>query len=141
MDFMVAGGEIEPPTREFSICESSCNYLIQKRTFAITRVFSRTAKSPTVEWFSVLSRSEAIVGVFSDCTCAVPRGVTYPVTTALGVVAKPRSRSFARYARGAKDAPVPKPVDNIRAIFGEGEGADFDALHPSRQGFLRSAVA
>ena len=45
-----------------------------KRSFAITRILSRTEESLSVEWFSDHSRSNAIVGVLSECPFFVPLG-------------------------------------------------------------------
>jgi hypothetical protein len=45
-----------------------------KRSFAITRILSRTEESLSVEWFSDHSRSNAIVGVLSECPFFVPSG-------------------------------------------------------------------
>jgi hypothetical protein len=43
-----------------------------KRSFAITRILSRTEETLSVEWFSDHSRSNAIVGVLSECPFFVP---------------------------------------------------------------------
>jgi hypothetical protein len=45
-----------------------------KRSFAITRILSRTEETLSVEWFSDHSRSNAIVGVLSECPFFVPTG-------------------------------------------------------------------